>query len=74
MLKLKNVSFGYNEDLVLKKISLNIAEGDHISLIGESGCGKSTLLQLIYGLHDTNGLISWKQKELRGPKFNLVPG
>ncbi len=74
MLKLKNVSFGYNEDLVLKKISLNIAEGDHISLIGESGCGKSTLLQLIYGLHDTNGLISWKQKELICPKFNLVPG
>ena len=74
MLKLKNVSFGYNEDLVLKKINLNIAEGDHVSLIGESGCGKSTLLQLIYGLHHTGGFISWKEKELRGPKFNLVPG
>ena len=74
MLKLKNVSFGYNEDLVLKKISLTIAEGAHVSLIGESGCGKSTLLQLIFGLHHTNGLISWKDLELKGPKFNLVPG
>ena len=74
MLKLKNVSFGYNDDLVLKKINLSIAKGDHVSLIGESGCGKSTLLQLIYGLHHTNGLVSWNEKELKGPHHNLVPG
>ncbi len=74
MLKLKNVSFGYNEKPVLKKITLQIAEGDHVSLIGESGCGKSTLLQLIYGLHHTNGLVTWNEKELKGPNHNLVPG
>jgi ABC-type Fe3+/spermidine/putrescine transport system ATPase subunit len=74
MLKLKNVSFGYNEKPVLKKITLQIAEGDHVSLIGESGCGKSTLLQLIYGLHHTYGLVTWNEKELKGPNHNLVPG
>ena len=74
MLKLKNVSFGYNEKPVLKKITLQIAKGDHVSLIGESGCGKSTLLQLIYGLHHTDGLVSWNGRELQGPNHNLVPG
>ena len=74
MLKLKKVSFGYNEKLVLKKITLQIAKGDHVSLIGESGCGKSTLLQLIYGLHHTDGFVSWNEKELKGPQHNLVPG
>tara|TARA_R100001369_G_scaffold29172_2_gene52516 strand:- start:27302 stop:28273 length:972 start_codon:yes stop_codon:yes gene_type:complete len=74
MLKLKNVSFGYSETPVLKKITLQIAEGDHVSLIGESGCGKSTMLQLIYGLHHTNGLVTWNEKELKGPNHNLVPG
>jgi len=74
MLKLKNVSFGYTEKPVLKKITLTIAKGDHISLIGESGCGKSTLLQLIYGLHHTDGFVSWNGRELQGPNHNLVPG
>lgn len=74
MLKLKNVSFGYHEKPVLNNITLTIAEGEHVSLIGESGCGKSTLLQLIYGLHHTNGLVSWDNKELKGPNHNLVPG
>ena len=74
MLKLKNVSFGYTEKLVLKRISLAVTKGKHVSLIGESGCGKSTLLQLIYGLHHTNGKVSWKDTILKGPKYNLVPG
>jgi len=74
MLKLKNVSFAYDETPVLKKITLQIAAGDHVSLIGESGCGKSTLLQLIYGLHHTNGSVSWNGTALKGPNHNLVPG
>lgn len=74
MLKLKNVSFGYTDNLVLKNISLKVKKGEHVSLIGESGCGKSTLLQLIYGLHHTNGMVSWKDEILKGPNHNLVPG
>lgn len=74
MLRLKNVTFGYGSNLVLKKINLSISEGEHVSLIGESGCGKSTLLQLIYGLHHTEGIVSWKDLKLKGPHYNLVPG
>jgi iron(III) transport system ATP-binding protein len=74
MLKVKNVSFAYNVDLVLKNISFEVSRGENISIIGSSGCGKSTLLQLIYGLHHTEGKVSWKDRPLRGPKFNIVPG
>ena len=40
--------FGNTE--VLKGISLDIADGEFISLVGPSGCGKSTLLRIIAGL------------------------
>lgn len=74
MLKIHNVSFSYDKVPILKDIDLEINTGSHISVIGESGCGKSTLLQLIYGLHHTEGRIFWKDRELLGPNFNLVPG
>ncbi|MFD1094586.1 ABC transporter ATP-binding protein [Salegentibacter chungangensis] len=74
MLKLKNVSFAYDEDTVLKNIGFSLDKGENISLIGESGCGKSTLLKLIYGLLHTDGKIHWEDQELLGPNYNLVPG
>jgi nitrate/nitrite transport system ATP-binding protein len=44
---------------VLKDISLEIEQGEVISIIGHSGCGKSTLLNLIAGLTDiTEGTIA----------------
>jgi len=74
MLELKNVSFSYDKTPILKNINLKIEKGQNVSIIGASGCGKSTLLQLIYGLHHTDGAITWNGKELLGPTFNLVPG
>jgi ABC-type Fe3+/spermidine/putrescine transport system ATPase subunit len=74
MLKVKNLSFAYGDKPVLKNLSFNIQKGENISIIGASGCGKSTLLQSLYGLHDVNGKIFWKEKQLLGPNFNLVPG
>ncbi|SKB52130.1 ABC-type Fe3+/spermidine/putrescine transport systems, ATPase components [Salegentibacter holothuriorum] len=74
MLKLKNVSFAYAEQPVLKNIGFELKKGENLSVIGESGCGKSTLLRLIYGLLHTDGNIFWGEKELLGPNFNLVPG
>lgn len=74
MLELQKVSFAYDQTPILENITFSAAEGQHISLIGESGCGKSTLLKLIYGLLHTDGKIFWKDQELLGPNYNLVPG
>lgn len=74
MLVLKNISFSYTKKPFIKNLNLRIAKGETISLIGASGCGKSTLLQLIYGLHHVEGTLSWNDRQLLGPNFNLVPG
>lgn len=53
-----NVSFAYNNDTVINKISLTIAKGKTIALVGESGAGKSTLSDLIPRFYDvTDGAI-----------------
>jgi NitT/TauT family transport system ATP-binding protein len=47
----------------LDKLSLDIQEGEFLSVLGPSGCGKSTLLRMIAGLSETSsGSISWTGK------------
>jgi ABC-type Fe3+/spermidine/putrescine transport system ATPase subunit len=75
MLQVQNISFGYNEKLIIHNINFEVLKGQNIAILGESGCGKSSLLKLIYGLYDLNdGRIFWNEKEVRGPKYNLIPG
>lgn len=49
MITVNNVTKSYNGELVLKGISLEIADGEFVSIMGESGSGKSTLLGIIGG-------------------------
>lgn len=75
MLKVDNISFGYDEKIVLQNISFTAKEGEHIAIIGESGSGKSTLLKLLQGEYDLNsGNIYWNDKKILGPSYNLVVG
>ena len=51
-LSVENVSFKYGDGLpVLDGVSLSIAEGEKVALVGASGGGKSTLVQIILGLY-----------------------
>jgi NitT/TauT family transport system ATP-binding protein len=49
-----------NGTVALEDLSLQVSEGEFVSLLGPSGCGKSTALRLIAGLLDTSsGTIDW---------------
>lgn len=50
MLKITDLSFGYNDTSVLEHISLSLKEGQILAITGPSGAGKTTLLNLIAGL------------------------
>ncbi len=51
--ELKNISFRYGEDLpwVLQDLSIHIAAGEKIGIIGRTGCGKSSLIQILFQLY-----------------------
>ena len=49
---LRNVSKTFGSVVALKSISLEIEEGEFITLLGPSGCGKTTTLRLIAGFND----------------------
>ena len=53
----------------LESFSLDVAEGELITILGPSGCGKTTLLWAMSGLHAlSGGQIFLDGKEIRGPR------
>ena len=53
-LKIEDLSKNFGSTEVLRKINLEIDEGNFLVLLGTSGCGKSTLLNIIAGLETIN--------------------
>ena len=53
-IEFKNVSFGYNDTVILNNINLKIEKGKTVALVGSSGAGKSTLADLVPRFHDVS--------------------
>jgi subfamily B ATP-binding cassette protein MsbA len=69
-LEFRNVSFSYNDEPVLKNISLIIPKGKTIALVGPSGAGKSTLTDLIPRFYDpTEGQVCIDGVDIREYKI-----
>jgi branched-chain amino acid transport system ATP-binding protein len=68
-LELRHVSAGYGETVVLEDISLTLAPGESISVIGRNGVGKTTLLATVMG-HTT---LHAGEVTLGGASCNRVP-
>ncbi len=49
VIELRNITHGYNDEPLIRDLSLKIMRGDRIGLIGNNGVGKSTLLRIMLG-------------------------
>jgi ABC-type Mn2+/Zn2+ transport system ATPase subunit len=71
LLRLSDISIGYNGAPVLEHIDLEIARGTFVGVIGPNGSGKSTLLKAIVGiLPVSRGRIEFPEGK---PRFGYVP-
>jgi branched-chain amino acid transport system ATP-binding protein len=66
MLRIKNLEAGYGPLKVLRKVSLHIAPGEIVTVIGANGAGKTTLLKTVSGLlPPRGGEILFEKKTIR---------
>ena len=58
IVSLINVEKRFGSNLVVRKMNMEIQEGEFLTLLGPSGCGKTTTLRMIAGFEDaTSGII-----------------
>lgn len=88
VVKVKDVSFSYESELVLKDVSFSAYPGEIIVIIGPNGAGKSTLLKLLANiLVPKSGKILFDDIDIKGmdreeivkivsycPQENVIPG
>ena len=69
MLELKDVSVNYDKVKALKSVSLEIAEGEMVSIVGAKGAGKTTTLKTIMGLlHPSAGEVWFGGERIDGKR------
>ncbi|WP_428964866.1 ABC transporter ATP-binding protein [Micromonospora fluostatini] len=76
MIGIRNVSQVYRTRAgdveALREVSLDVADGEFVAIVGRSGCGKSSLLRLVAGLQTaTSGEITVAGTPIRGPRQDI---
>ncbi|KQB12568.1 ABC transporter ATP-binding protein [Rhodobacter capsulatus] len=67
LLSLENIELYYDHVYALKGVSLNLAEGETVALIGANGAGKSSILRAITGLRKPRaGMITYRGDRIDG--------
>lgn len=73
MLKIDDISVYYGNIQAIKGVSLNIEQGEIVTLIGANGAGKSTLLKTISGLlKPKNGTVEYEGESIAGLAAQLI--
>jgi len=68
MLRLDRLHAFYGKSHVLHGVTMEIAPGEIVSLLGRNGSGRSTTAKAIMGLVDAQGDVLWKGAQIRGLK------
>src|SRR6202167_3303406 len=63
LLRIQNVAKSFGKNAVLRDISLDVAEGEFLTILGESGSGKTTLLRIIAGFETSSAGEVWMGQE-----------
>jgi ABC-type Fe3+/spermidine/putrescine transport system ATPase subunit len=63
LLSIRNVAKSFGRNVVLRNISLEIAEGEFLTILGESGSGKTTLLRIVAGFESATSGELWMGSE-----------
>ena len=79
-IRIENISKSFDGDKIIDNISIDVREGELVSILGPSGCGKSTIFNMIAGLLkqdsgtvDVNGKLSYMyQKDLLLPYKTII--
>ena len=87
--ELKNVTFGYDDRIILDHINIQVQKGEQVTLSGRTGAGKSTIFKLLLGLYEpqdgqvlikgipAGDIPESKKRKLFGyveQSFHMVPG
>ena len=85
----RDVTFGYDEHVVLDHLNLKVMDAEQVTLAGRTGAGKSTILKLLLGLYEPQGgevlihgrpAVTVREEEKRKlfgyveQTFHMVPG
>src|SRR3989440_5671879 len=62
-LSIRNVAKSFGRNVVLRNVSLEIAEGEFLTILGESGSGKTTLLRIVAGFETATSGEVWMGSE-----------
>jgi ATP-binding cassette, subfamily B, bacterial MsbA len=74
-IELRNVSFRYEDELVLRNISLTVRAGETIAIVGKSGGGKTTLVNLLPRFYDvSDGAILIDGRDVRTLTLDTLRG
>ncbi len=73
-IEIKNLKKKFNENIVLKDISLTIEKNKSTIILGQSGCGKSVLIKTIYKLFsfDDGAILYDRKSEVDIDKFSML--
>ena len=72
-LEVKNISFKYDDEVILKHLSLEVNKNEIVGILGPSGSGKSTLLKLLMRFYDpSEGEILYNERNIKDIKIENI--